>query len=189
MLRWLSPRNGGAGNGNQVLRGSTFRRGPRAPGNRSPHFPLSRRGTAIPGSPAALNRQATRFLLRVSLAWAASAADRATGSSGSGRVSAESGPYRNFSCGRRICGRRDRRRYGRRPHPRRPHSLRRARPGGAARGVVKKVLVEASHAGLPGEHHFFIAFNTTAPGVRILHPSPQNIRGDDDRAAASVLGT
>ncbi|MQT11529.1 SspB family protein [Segnochrobactrum spirostomi] len=37
----------------------------------------------------------------------------------------------------------------------------------ALRGVVKKVLVEASHAGLPGEHHFFIAFNTTAPGVRI----------------------
>jgi len=37
----------------------------------------------------------------------------------------------------------------------------------ALRGVVRKVLSEVSRTGLPGEHHFFIKFATTAPGVRI----------------------
>jgi len=37
----------------------------------------------------------------------------------------------------------------------------------AARGVIRKVLQETAQAGLPGEHHFFITFVTTAPGVRI----------------------
>lgn len=37
----------------------------------------------------------------------------------------------------------------------------------AARGVIRKVLQETTQAGLPGEHHFFITFVTTAPGVRI----------------------
>ena len=37
----------------------------------------------------------------------------------------------------------------------------------AMRGVVKKVLTEVVRAGLPGEHHFYITFNTQAPGVRI----------------------
>lgn len=38
----------------------------------------------------------------------------------------------------------------------------------ALRGVIKKVLIETAAAGqLPGEHHFFITFLTTAPGVRI----------------------
>lgn len=37
----------------------------------------------------------------------------------------------------------------------------------ALRGVVKKVLTEVSSTGLPGEHHFYITFNTQAPGVRI----------------------
>jgi len=37
----------------------------------------------------------------------------------------------------------------------------------ALRGVVRKVLTEVAKAGLPGEHHFYIAFDTTAPGVRI----------------------
>jgi hypothetical protein len=37
----------------------------------------------------------------------------------------------------------------------------------ALRGVVRKVLSEVSKTGLPGEHHFFISFVTTAPGVRI----------------------
>jgi hypothetical protein len=32
---------------------------------------------------------------------------------------------------------------------------------------VRKVLTEAAQAGLPGEHHFYIAFDTAAPGVRI----------------------
>lgn len=37
----------------------------------------------------------------------------------------------------------------------------------ALRGMLRKVLTEASRAGLPGEHHFYIAFDTRAPGVRI----------------------
>ncbi len=37
----------------------------------------------------------------------------------------------------------------------------------ALRGVVRRVLVEASQHGLPGEHHFFISFRTRAPGVQI----------------------
>jgi hypothetical protein len=37
----------------------------------------------------------------------------------------------------------------------------------ALRGVVRKVLSEVARTGLPGEHHFFITFATTAPGVRL----------------------
>lgn len=37
----------------------------------------------------------------------------------------------------------------------------------ALRGLVKKVIGEVAQAGLPGEHHFFITFNTHYPGVRI----------------------
>ncbi|WP_349361399.1 SspB family protein [Stappia sp.] len=37
----------------------------------------------------------------------------------------------------------------------------------ALRGAVRKILAEVSRIGLPGEHHFYIAFDTNAPGVRI----------------------
>jgi hypothetical protein len=37
----------------------------------------------------------------------------------------------------------------------------------ALRGVVRTVLADAAKKGLPGEHHFKITFNTTAPGVRL----------------------
>ena len=37
----------------------------------------------------------------------------------------------------------------------------------ALRGVVRSVLVDAVKKGLPGEHHFYITFNTKADGVRI----------------------
>ena len=37
----------------------------------------------------------------------------------------------------------------------------------ALRGVVKTVLTEVARTGLPGDHHFYITFNTQAPGVRI----------------------
>lgn len=37
----------------------------------------------------------------------------------------------------------------------------------ALRGVVRRVLIDAGKDGLPGEHHFFIAFDTRHPGVRI----------------------
>ncbi|MEC5292651.1 SspB family protein [Aurantimonas sp. C2-6-R+9] len=37
----------------------------------------------------------------------------------------------------------------------------------ALRGVIRKVIGEVVKTGLPGEHHFFITFLTSAPGVRI----------------------
>ncbi len=37
----------------------------------------------------------------------------------------------------------------------------------ALRGVVRKVLIDASQNGLMGEHHFYVSFRTEAPGVRI----------------------
>jgi hypothetical protein len=37
----------------------------------------------------------------------------------------------------------------------------------ALRGVVRTVLVDAAKNGLPGEHHFYISFDTRADGVRI----------------------
>jgi hypothetical protein len=37
----------------------------------------------------------------------------------------------------------------------------------ALRGVVRQVLVDAAKNGLPGEHHFFITFDTNADGVEM----------------------
>ncbi len=37
----------------------------------------------------------------------------------------------------------------------------------ALRGVIRTVLTEAATKGLPGEHHFFITFDTRAEGVQI----------------------
>src|SRR5215470_10182811 len=37
----------------------------------------------------------------------------------------------------------------------------------ALRGVVRSVLADVAKKGLPGDHHFKITFNTTAPGVRL----------------------
>lgn len=37
----------------------------------------------------------------------------------------------------------------------------------ALRGVVKKVLQEVARTGLPGEHHFYITFDTRHAGVRM----------------------
>lgn len=37
----------------------------------------------------------------------------------------------------------------------------------ALRGVIRKSLDIAKKLGLPGEHHFYISFRTTAPGVNI----------------------
>jgi hypothetical protein len=37
----------------------------------------------------------------------------------------------------------------------------------ALKGVVRKILTEAGRDGLPGDHHFYITFRTTAPGVRV----------------------
>jgi uncharacterized protein len=37
----------------------------------------------------------------------------------------------------------------------------------ALRGVMREVLTDAAKNGLPGEHHFYISFDTTAEGVRM----------------------
>lgn len=37
----------------------------------------------------------------------------------------------------------------------------------ALRGVVRKVLQEVARTGLPGEHHFYVTFDTNAQGVRL----------------------
>ena len=37
----------------------------------------------------------------------------------------------------------------------------------ALRGVVKEALLRVEKSGLPGDHHFFIQFNTRYPGVSI----------------------
>jgi hypothetical protein len=37
----------------------------------------------------------------------------------------------------------------------------------ALRGVVKKIIGEVVKAGLPGQHHFFVSFDTQHPGVRM----------------------
>jgi hypothetical protein len=51
----------------------------------------------------------------------------------------------------------------------------------ALRGVVRQALERVVEAGLPAEHHLFIAFRTGAPGVRVprflrdLHPDEISI--------------
>jgi len=37
----------------------------------------------------------------------------------------------------------------------------------ALRSVLRRVLEDAANSGLPGDHHFYISFNTGAPGVRM----------------------
>ncbi|WP_375457687.1 SspB family protein [uncultured Enterovirga sp.] len=37
----------------------------------------------------------------------------------------------------------------------------------ALRGVVRRVLTDATRDGLPGEHHFYVSFRTDKAGVRI----------------------
>ena len=37
----------------------------------------------------------------------------------------------------------------------------------ALRGVLRRVLADAAEHGLPGDHHFFITFTSTAEGVKI----------------------
>lgn len=37
----------------------------------------------------------------------------------------------------------------------------------ALRGVVRKVIGEIAKTGLPGDHHFYVSFDTRHPGVRL----------------------
>ena len=43
----------------------------------------------------------------------------------------------------------------------------------ALKGVVREALRIAETSGLPGEHHFYIAFNTRAPGVLLAQKNDQ----------------
>jgi uncharacterized protein len=49
----------------------------------------------------------------------------------------------------------------------------------AMRGVVRSVLERVAKSGLPGEHHFYIAFRTGAPGVllsrRLMQKYPEEM--------------
>lgn len=51
----------------------------------------------------------------------------------------------------------------------------------AMRGVVRRALQYAAEEGLPGAHHFYVSFSTTAPGVdigpdlRVLYPEEMTI--------------
>jgi uncharacterized protein len=49
----------------------------------------------------------------------------------------------------------------------------------AMRGVVRSVLGRVAKSGLPGEHHFYIAFRTDAPGVllskRLMQKYPEEM--------------
>ncbi len=51
----------------------------------------------------------------------------------------------------------------------------------ALRSVVRKVMAEAARSGLPGDHHFNIAFKTQAPGVVI--PPAMRQRYPDEMAS------
>ena len=37
----------------------------------------------------------------------------------------------------------------------------------AMRGVLRRVMTDAARQGLPGDHHFYIAFKTDSPGVNL----------------------
>lgn len=51
----------------------------------------------------------------------------------------------------------------------------------AGRDVVRRVLARVAEEGLPGEHHFYVGFDTThpgvemAPGLRRVHPQTMTI--------------
>ena len=53
----------------------------------------------------------------------------------------------------------------------------------ALRQVVKESLSLAASEGLPGEHHFYITFSTTHPGVEM----PDNLRGQYPEEMTIVL--
>jgi hypothetical protein len=53
----------------------------------------------------------------------------------------------------------------------------------ALRGVVRTVLTDAAKKGLPGDHHFFITFDTLADGVRM----PERLRAQFPESMTIVL--
>lgn len=64
----------------------------------------------------------------------------------------------------------------------------------ALRGLMAEVLADVAEEGLPGDHHFFITFDTTHPGVdipdhlRARHPEEMTIVLQDWFDDLSVTG-
>ena len=48
----------------------------------------------------------------------------------------------------------------------------------AMRGLIQNVLIEIAKDGLPGEHHFFVTFDTNHPGVEIADWLSDRYPGD-----------
>ena len=60
----------------------------------------------------------------------------------------------------------------------------------ALRGVVREALRRVEKSGLPGEHHFYIAFMTANPGCPDRRtPAPALSARNDHRAPAPILET
>jgi hypothetical protein len=53
----------------------------------------------------------------------------------------------------------------------------------ALRSVVRRVLADVAKSGLPGEHHFYVTFDTQAAGVRL----PPRLREEYPQAMTIVL--
>ena len=47
----------------------------------------------------------------------------------------------------------------------------------ALRGVVRSVLTEAAKKGLPGDHHFYISFDTKRRGRAHVRPAARAVSG------------
>ena len=91
---------------------------------------------------------------------------------------------RGTSAGPQAASKRDRTGNGHRSHP-----IRRAGARRVARRAAHRVLADAAEHGLPGEHHFFITFLSTAEGVKLFAAASGAISGrNDHHPAAPVLG-
>jgi hypothetical protein len=53
----------------------------------------------------------------------------------------------------------------------------------ALRGIVRRVLGQVAEEGLPGDHHFYISFRTTDPGVFV----PKSVRDQYPEEMVIVL--
>ena len=56
----------------------------------------------------------------------------------------------------------------------------------AMQGLIAEVLRQVARDGLPGEHHFFITFDTRDDGVEMADWLRERYRGDDHRHPALV---
>ena len=54
------------------------------------------------------------------------------------------------------------------------------------RAMVRMVLARVAKTGLPGEHHFYIAFDTQAPGVSLSKRLTREVSQGDDRWCCST---